>query len=823
MEPRQPLNILPSNYPTDVEQTASASPLVIPKGTLQETTGNVQNPALETTAAEDLSKYPSGANHGFSVTQPPTQASNTAAVNHRRAITARLEQRKAHKAAGDSGIQPFTALQSTAYQQYRARQRRDAGDGDAVWPDHLEEAFQRALQDIECMGRRKLSQNGKPCGRNELIADYIYKHTGARRTRKQVSSHIQVLKGFLKNCPSFMKLVTPNDDNRVSDETLQRIVERLHPRHKSGHTSQDAYAHSNVARLGGASYASSTTIRPINFTMWVQPPNHHRSVSSSVHIYTTLSSTPSHHAVPLESLRNWRDSFPCLASLHHTGAVDCEIILMETTVNMTAPAASFKGWELGMTLEIMAAPSFAGHTWQYTTTIYEAGERVEDHAAALDPVDMGFEDGSVKLQPSLLPRFWAPRFVVWDKERHHLEERGDHRAAEERTRTRMRRMSAVQQLYATPPGGDTAPRRAALVLWKFSKTRSSEISGKTTWRNLIPPPSRILTTSPAQPPLEPSVTPVPPAEEVLWPSDQANHGLHMYDDGFPAQAFQPLDGSPSGTISASPINPSFYSTSFSSHMTQESLHTLVDETLGDLYQARSQAQHQASHLDHHQPMAPTDSLLEAFEPVTANDVDASSYLPPSDGMSEAHLGHQQHPHQPSSYQASTSSASGRSSSATPWQAYALPSLADHLGGSNGLSECDDGDGGGADSFAGHFNFSAEDLSEAHQHHFPSHVVVPAPPPASASQTHHPSHQLHFPPHMQHPDPLPPTHSHPHQHPHDLPSSQHPLHLPTQPQHHDLRNHHDRSVGSMGAGATAGAGEGYEGALVTGNGVPLNFQ
>ena len=55
-------------------------------------------------------------------------------------------------------------------------------------------------------GRKKEDLGGKKCGGNEFISDYIEKHTGVYRNRKQVSSHIQVLKAFLQDNPACQSL-----------------------------------------------------------------------------------------------------------------------------------------------------------------------------------------------------------------------------------------------------------------------------------------------------------------------------------------------------------------------------------------------------------------------------------------------------------------------------------------------------------------------------------------------------------------------------------------------------------------------------------------
>ncbi|KAG5438873.1 hypothetical protein PCK2_000901 [Pneumocystis canis] len=73
--------------------------------------------------------------------------------------------------------------------------------GEKVWPVDVEEAFMDgmhlnqsknvrliygiAIAHIPKLGRRKIVVGSKPCGRNELIADYIYRRTGKIRTRKQ--------------------------------------------------------------------------------------------------------------------------------------------------------------------------------------------------------------------------------------------------------------------------------------------------------------------------------------------------------------------------------------------------------------------------------------------------------------------------------------------------------------------------------------------------------------------------------------------------------------------------------------------------------------
>ncbi|KXJ91236.1 hypothetical protein Micbo1qcDRAFT_233781 [Microdochium bolleyi] len=114
-----------------------------------------------------------------------------------------------------------------------------------IWPLWLEDAFLDALLMIPQMGRKKFSSKTILYGRNMLITEYLWiyhwllnppqngeripdrktrertKHA-AFRTRKQVSSHIQVLKGFFHTLVTFHFIFPSKKDGKEDDKIIKK-------------------------------------------------------------------------------------------------------------------------------------------------------------------------------------------------------------------------------------------------------------------------------------------------------------------------------------------------------------------------------------------------------------------------------------------------------------------------------------------------------------------------------------------------------------------------------------------------------------------------
>ncbi|KIW18845.1 hypothetical protein PV08_03134 [Exophiala spinifera] len=447
----------------------------------------------------------------------------------------------------------FKYTKNHKYQIYRRRPRQDiGGDGKPVWPLFIEDAFQEALQCIQPMGRKKWARGGKLNGRNMLISEFIYHRTGQRRTRKQVSSHIQVLDKFLRNEPEWVRLTKVPDEAKRGTQTqckgtdFQRkpFDDNANIQHRTLGGLEQPYYHQTVFKdeepwddgddtLFDSSmptfFLASYIVQHMQFEVRVIPPpsssDPELDSTRVLHHYTQLSSRKGRpRDVSLNSLSNWSNSFPRLHTILDELCTSnpCEVILLNSSFQLMdgfPPEHSKLGISLEVDFLCQDWPEMDHNSeakrWSVATHIYQDGQLV---AAPTHEECRATIDGLV--EPSFHSTWWASALTNLTAERlmaKDSSESGALQAADEYSRGFFAGLTIMQEIFALRYTiGENLhtkreqPRRAAILLWKFAQAESSS-ERTTTWQPLtLPEPiDRGFKNSPLVPSPSTELPPLP--------------------------------------------------------------------------------------------------------------------------------------------------------------------------------------------------------------------------------------------------------------------------------------------------------------------------
>ncbi|KAL1620928.1 hypothetical protein SLS54_005859 [Diplodia seriata] len=411
---------------------------------------------------------------------------------------------------------------SDAYRKYRARQPKDCREQDQKWPEHMELAFFSALVKYPPMGRRKQMHEGKPRGRNELIAYAIEKWTGEARTRKQVSSHIQVLKPLFKEYPKIMRYMSKEDlDHRRhhrhnSNDMLRRrfgASASMRPLDFNSIDQGSIYAPQQHAALPPPRQmlSSSPALIPACFEMNARdttsdPPR-------SLHCFTRFHKRAEQAPLYVSDLQDQSSGIPKhLRDMldDKDGLINCDVILAESSIELMAMHAPGDSTELGIQIEFNSTYEYALYDHFESHTRFYTGDDLATEPKSV----LGYDQHYKRLHAvagTFGSGFWAGKLgelslimrKAYKKKGDLVPARGAVQADDERLQQArehanqtLEALSAVQEIFAVPRGSIAAasgygtelpaPERVLIVGWTF-RHADAGVAGATTWRRVVLP------------------------------------------------------------------------------------------------------------------------------------------------------------------------------------------------------------------------------------------------------------------------------------------------------------------------------------------------
>ncbi|KAF1831589.1 hypothetical protein BDW02DRAFT_581921 [Decorospora gaudefroyi] len=413
-------------------------------------------------------------------------------------------------ASGKAGLyqkyrekQPVTTvaevIQKDAAQKKEAERRKANGEpkdtrDNTVGPEWLEHAFWRAMVRWPLPGKRKYILNGRQRGRarNELIYDSIYRDTGIERNRKQISSHLQVLRPKFVGFPAILAyLPSTKTDTKRCQKTVRQSAKRTGAVSKyeyaasSPHLSQQFVPQSNaILSEDLESDLSSSPFTVADFTMLVGSQNR----DQPDHYFTQLHPNGRLDGLNVTDASSWHRQHPefdffrsqtDIWRMSHRKVFVCDASIKVMTESR--PNA-----DLVITFNLYSYVNLSRmfESLECTTRFYDGGNMAPD-----PQLDNGRNDLKEHRTPCEFTRgpkgtagnlridfgspFWVDRMAKYTRFRY---------KDENCVRDSLLRLTATQNVYGIKLGGEA--QCLFTVLWRFQQTRNSAEVGSMKWREV---------------------------------------------------------------------------------------------------------------------------------------------------------------------------------------------------------------------------------------------------------------------------------------------------------------------------------------------------